>query len=217
MEWGITYPHRVGSLVLIATAAQASAQQIALQSVGRQTIRLDPNWRGGDYYDAEPGQGPHAGLALARELAQVMFRTDDVFTHRFGREFADREAGFGLWQRFQVERYLDYHGDKLVKRFDANSYVLISKAMDLHDVKRGRGNLEAALSRLKMPVRAIGIWSDVMYPTYQQREIVETLQSVGLPADYVEIDSAQGHDAFLIDTDQVNAAIGPFLDQVAKL
>jgi len=216
LEWGITYPHRVASLVLVATCAQASAQQIALGAVGRRAIRLDPNWRGGDYYDAEPGGGPHEGLIVARQLAQIMFRTDDVFTSRFGREFADRQEGFGLWQRFEVERYLDHHGDKLVRRFDANSYLLISKAMDLHDVKRGRGDLKAALSRLTMPVRTIGIWSDVLYPSYQQREITETLVSLGLRSDYVEIDSAQGHDAFLIDTDQVNAAIGPFLDQVAK-
>ncbi|MCU1344526.1 MAG: metX, partial [Acidimicrobiia bacterium] len=216
IEWGITYPHRVGSLVLLATCAQSSAQQIALGAVGRRAIRLDPKWRGGDYYDAEPGDGPHEGLTIARQLAQVMFRTDEVFTSRFGRTFADRQEGFGLWQRFEVERYLDHHGDKLVRRFDANSYLLISKAMDLHDVKRGRGDLRAALSRLKMPVRTIGIWSDVLYPSYQQREITDTLVALGLPSDYVEIDSAQGHDAFLIDTDQVNAAIGPFLDQVAK-
>lgn len=216
LEWAVTYPHRVASLLVVASCALSTAQQIALGAVGRRAIKLDPRWRGGDYYDAEPGDGPHEGLIVARQLAQVTFRTDEVFTKRFGRDFADRQEGLGLWQRFEVERYLDYHGEKLVRRFDANSYLIISKAMDLHDIGRGRGGVPAALARVKVPTRTIGIWSDILYPSYQQREIADILASQGSPADYVEIDSEQGHDSFLIDTDQVNDAIADFLERVEK-
>lgn len=220
LEWAITYPDRVASLVVIASCLQSSAQQIAWGAIGRRAIRLDPRWRNGDYYDAEPGDGPHEGLAIARMVAQVTFRSDDVFTDRFGRELArDQRLGdgsserFSMWQRFEVERYLDYHGEKLVRRFDANSYLTIGKAMDLHDVARGRGGLEHAISRIRVPTLAIGIWSDVLYPAYQQRQIVAALQSQGTPARFVEIDSHHGHDSFLLDLDQVSAAVGPFVDK----
>jgi homoserine O-acetyltransferase/O-succinyltransferase len=146
-------------------------------------------------------------------VAQVTFRSDDVFTDRFGREMAS-EGGNGpadLWQRFEVERYLDYHGEKLVRRFDANSYLVIGKAMDLHDIARGRGGLVAAFRRIRVPTLAVGIRSDILYPTYQQRQIVDALRSQGTSARYVEIDSAHGHDSFLLDFDQVGAAVGPFL------
>jgi homoserine O-acetyltransferase/O-succinyltransferase len=217
LEWGVMFPHRVRSLVPIATCMQASAQQIAWGAVGRRAIRLDPRWRGGDYYDAVPGDGPAEGLATARMVAQVTFRSDDVFTDRFGREMADRMGdGFDLWQRFEVERYLEYHGDKLVRRFDANSYLVLGKAMDLHDIARGRGTLTAAMARITVPVLTMGIWSDVLYPRYQQQQICATLQALGRPCEYVEIDSPHGHDAFLIDLDQVGAALGRFLRTIEK-
>ena len=219
LEWAVTYPQRVGSLVVVATCAQATAQQIAWGAVGRRAIRLDPRWRGGDYYDALPDDGPHEGLATARMLAQITFRTDDVFTDRFGRQLAPDQAGateaFDLWQRFEVERYLDYHGEKLVRRFDANSYLLIGKAMDLHDIGRGRGGLDSALSRISAPTLAMGITSDVLYPAYQQRAIHEAVAARGRSSEYVEIRSAHGHDAFLLDLDQVGPPIARFLDEGA--
>jgi homoserine O-acetyltransferase len=220
LEWAITYPNRVRSIMPIATTAQATAQQIAWGAIGRRAIRLDPKWRGGDYYDAEPGDGPWEGLAIARMIAQVTFRSDNVFTDRFGRELAagdpHPEAGFDLWQRFEVERYLDHHGDKLVRRFDANSYCTIGKAMDLHDVGRGRNGLVNAMSRIKVPTLTMGIWSDILYPDYQQRQIRDLLAAQGTPCEYHAIDSPHGHDAFLLSIDQVSAAIEPFLDRVAK-
>jgi homoserine O-acetyltransferase len=221
LEWGITYPDRVRSLVTIATCAQATAQQIAWGAIGRRSIRLDPHWRGGDYYDAEPGYGPHEGLAIARMVAQVTFRSDNAFTDRFGRELAsvdgvgDHEEP-GLWQRFEVERYLDHHGVKLVRRFDANSYLVIGKAMDLHDVGKGRGGLDAAMARVRVPTLVLGITSDMLYPIYQQRQIHHLLARHGTPTEMVEIDSPHGHDAFLINLDQVAEPIGAFLDEVAK-
>jgi len=216
LEWAITYPTRIRSLVPIATAFQHSAQQIAWGAVGRRAIRLDPRWRGGDYYDAEPGDGPHEGLAVARQVAQITFRSDTVFSDRFGRALADQSDNFSLWQRFEVERYLDHHGDKLVRRFDANSYLVISKAMDLHDVGRGRGGLERAVARIIAPTLSIGIWSDTLYPSYQQRHIAEMVAANATPARYGEIDSQHGHDAFLIDVDQVNALVAGFFEEVAK-
>jgi homoserine O-acetyltransferase len=204
--------------VPIASCAQATAQQIAWGAIGRRSIRMDPKWRGGDYYDAADDDGPWEGLATARMVAQVTFRSDNVFTDRFGRELADGSTlrdGLDLWQRFEVERYLDYHGDKLVRRFDTNSYLIIGKAMDLHDVGRSRNGLVAAMARIKAPALVMGISSDVLYPTYQQRQIHRLLQGSGTHSEYVEVDSPHGHDAFLINLDQVGPPVKSFLERVA--
>lgn len=215
LEWAIMFPHRVRSVVPIATCVAASAQQIGWWSSGRRVVQLDPKFRGGDYYDAEPGDGPHEGLAAARMISQITFRSDDVFTDRFGREVVEPlNGGFSLWQRFEVERYLEYHGDKLVRRFDANSYLLLTKAMDLHDLGRGRGGLVPALTRITAPVAAMGITSDMLYPAYQSREVVEAVNAAGGEADYLELDSPHGHDAFLLEFDQVGEALTKFLHRI---
>jgi homoserine O-acetyltransferase len=215
LEWAIMYPRRVASIVPICACTEATAQQIAWSGIGRRAIRLDSRWRGGDYYDAEPGDGPHEGLAIARMVAQVTFRSDEVFTERFGRTLADADTAVAdLWQRYEVERYLDYHGDKLIRRFDANSYLVLGKAMDLHDIGRGRGSRAAALARIEAPVLSIGVWSDILYPSYQQRRLAELVVEAGAPAEYMEIDSPHGHDAFLIDVDQVSDALSKFLTEV---
>jgi homoserine O-acetyltransferase len=213
LEWAVMYPERVQRLAVMATTTAASAQQIAWWSTGRRAIALDPKWRDGHYYDAVPGDGPHAGLALARQISQVTFRSDDVFTGKFGREPVEPLNGrFEMWQRFQVERYLDYHGIKLARRFDANSYLLLTKAMDLHDLGRGRGSLPAALRRIAAPVLSMGITSDILYPEYQSVDLVAGVEAVGGTATYHQIDSPHGHDAFLIDHDQVATALIPFLE-----
>jgi homoserine O-acetyltransferase len=219
LEWAVMYPHRIRSMVAVATCMQATAQQIAWGAIGRRAIRLDIKWRGGDYYDAPPGEGPAEGLAIARMLAQVTFRSDNVFSDRFGRELADKATvgdTLGLWQRFEVERYLEHHGNKLATRFDANSYLSIGKAMDLHDVARGRGTLERAMARVTAPTLAVGIWSDMLYPAYQQRQIHEILQSNSVDCDFVEIDSPHGHDAFLINSDQLAEPLARMLDKASK-
>ena len=215
LEWGITFPERVNAIVPVATCVYATAQQIAWGAIGRRAIKLDPKWRGGEYYDAEPGDGPWQGLAIARMVSQVTFRSDNVFTERFGRELMDSDAdrnGLGLWDRFVVESYLDHHGDRLIRRFDTNSYLIIGKAMDLHDVGRGRVSLERAMARITMPALTIGISSDILYPTYQQKQIHDLLQRQGTPSTYVEVDSPHGHDAFLINLDQVGKPIKKFLE-----
>jgi homoserine O-acetyltransferase len=142
-----------------------------------------------------------------------------VFTDRFGRDLVDRAARgdtFGLWQQFEVERYLEYHGDKISRRFDANSYLVVGKAMDLHDVARSRSNLAAAMARVSAACLVIGVSSDLLYPTYQQRQIDEILRSEGNSSCYLEIDSPHGHDAFLINLDQLAVPVADFLDQVSE-
>ena len=216
LEWGVMYPERVGSVVVLASCEAASAQQIGWWSAGRRIIRMDPAWRDGDYYDAGPGEGPHEGLSVARMVSQITFRSDAVFTDRFGRELVESLDGFQLWQRFQVERYLEYHGDKLVRRFDANSYLVLTKAMDLHDIGRGRGGPEAALRRLRSPVLAIGVSSDILYPAHYSRQIADDARAAGVPAAYHELDSPHGHDAFLIEHEAVGDLVGPFLDDPGR-
>jgi homoserine O-acetyltransferase len=217
LEWGVMYPGRVGGVAAIATTAAASAQQIALSSVQRSSIVLDPRWRGGDYYDAAPGDGPHMGLAIARQSAQISYRTERVFNERFGRKQLDPlDDRFTMWQRFDVEGYLDYHGAKLARRFDANSYLVINRAMDLHDLGRGRGGMERALARVDAPVLTVSIDSDTLYPPYQQELIHQTLSSLGGDATHVQISSPDGHDAFLLETDAVGHALLPFLSQIEK-
>lgn len=212
LEWGIMYPERVSSVVVIASCEAATAQQIGWWSVGRRVIRMDPGWRDGDYYDADAGEGPHEGLSVARMVSQITFRSDSVFTDRFGRELVESLDGFQLWQRFQVERYLEYHGDKLVRRFDANSYLVLTKAMDLHDIGRNRGGADSALQRVRSPILTIGVSSDILYPAPQSRQIAERAQAVGVAAAYRELDSPHGHDAFLIENEAVGDLLAPFLD-----
>ncbi|CAB4575793.1 unannotated protein [freshwater metagenome] len=214
LEWAVTFPERVGAIMPIATCAQASAQQIAWGSIGRRGITNDPKWRGGDYYDAAPGDGPHEGLSTARMVAQVTFRSDNVFTDRFGRDMVGGTGSstLALEQQFEVERYLEYHGEKLCRRFDANSYIAIGKAMDLHDVGRSRGGLAAAMKRVTMPTLTMGIWSDFLYPVYQQLQIRDMVAANGARSEYVEVDSPHGHDAFLIELDQVGPAVKRFIE-----
>ena len=215
LEWGIMYPHRVDSLMALATCAAATAQQVAYSSVERSAIAMDPAFAGGDYYDAGPGGGPHQGLALARQIAQITYRSDAVFTERFGRGVLDPlDGGFELWHRFDVEGYLDYQGAKLVRRFDANSYLRLSKAMDLHDVGRGRGGVARALGRLACPVLTMGIATDALYYREQQLELARTIQQTGGSCTYVDIDSPHGHDAFLLESEQMTEPVRTFLEGV---
>jgi homoserine O-acetyltransferase len=213
LEWAVMYPDRLRRAVPLATTLAASAQQIAWSAAGRTALALDPRWRGGDYYDAAPGDGPHAGLAVARAIAQIHYRSDHVFQERFGRDLVDPGAVFGPWDRFEVESYLDYHGEKLVRRFDANSYLVLNRAMDLHDLGRGRGGLDAAVSRIRVPLLTASISSDFLYPPHQQEEIVERVRRAGGRCDYIVIDSPQGHDGFLLETTLVGAALRQFLGE----
>jgi homoserine O-acetyltransferase len=215
LEWCVMFPERVRSAFTIATSAQATAQQIAWSAVGRRAVTNDPNFCGGDYYDRPDGSGPHLGLALAREIAQIHYRSEEVFAARFGRKLLDPldAAGtFRLEQRFDVEGYLDYHGAKFVRRFDANSYLRLNKAMDLHDLARGRGGVGAALQRVRCPVMVMSIRSDTLYPPYQQHELRDVLRASGNRVGYYDIDSPDGHDGFLLEAPQISPLVAAFLD-----
>jgi homoserine O-acetyltransferase len=216
LEWGVMYPDRVRSLASIASSAAASPLQIAWSQVGRLAIVQDPNWNGGDYYDAGPGEGPHLGLMLARRIAQIHYRTDRSFADRFGRATVGPLRDFHLWDRFQVESYLDHHGQKLVRRFDANSYLVLNKAMDLHDIGRGRGGIAAALARVSVPCLVVSVDSDMLYPPRQQEELVAGLEEAGVEVDYEILRSEHGHDGFLIEYDQLGPRLDRFLGDQAK-
>lgn len=211
LEWAAMFPERVRSVVLASTTAAASAQQIAWSHIGRMAIQADPRFRGGDYYDAAPGDGPHRGLAVARMCAQVTYRSDEVFTERFHRTLLGR-LDFSLDPQFDVEGYLDYHGLKLTRRFDANSYIRLNRAMDLHDVARGRGSTEGGLARIQAPALVAAVRSDGLYPPIQQQVLADGLASLGGDVTWVDIDSPHGHDGFLIETAQLAGPINTFLE-----
>ncbi|MFF7898854.1 homoserine O-acetyltransferase [Streptomyces sp. NPDC007920] len=205
LEWAVSYPERTGALLLLATTAAASAEQIAWANVQSQAIRGDPHWRGGDYHDT--GLGPHAGLGLARRLAHVTYRSEPELQLRFGRSPQGAEHP---WRggRYQVESYLDHHAGKLVRRFDAASYVVLTEAMNAHDAGRGRGGVRAALRRVTAPTVVAGVDSDRLYPLVQQAELAD-----GIPgADRLRvIESPYGHDGFLIETEQVGGLVRELL------
>lgn len=205
LEWAVAHPERTGALLLLATSAAASAEQIAWANVQIQAIRSDSHWQGGDYHDT--GRGPHAGLGLARRLAHVTYRSEPELSTRFGRAVQGDEDP---WRggRYQVESYLDHHAAKLVRRFDAASYVVLSESMNSHDVGRGRGGLRAALRRVRAPALVAGVDSDRLYPLAQQAELAALVPT----ADRLRvIESPYGHDGFLIETEQVGALVREIL------
>jgi homoserine O-acetyltransferase len=213
LEWGVMFPDRVASLVLASTTAQASAQQIAWSHIGRSAITADPGFRGGDYYGQPDDEGPHRGLAVARMAAQVTYRSDEVFRDRFHRGLLG-PLEFSLEPLFDVESYLDYHGEKLVRRFDANSYLRLNRAMDLHDVGRGRGGVDAALARITAPTLVAAVRSDGLYPPDQQLRLHRALEVAGTSSTWVDIDSPHGHDGFLIETAQLAPRVSTFLKEI---
>lgn len=217
LEWALMFPERVHSIMPIATTVSATPWQIGWSAAGRLSISLDPGWNGGDYYDAAPGQGPHAGLAIARAIAQITYRSDEVYQERFDRNLVDPSHVFGRWDRFQVESYLHHHGEKLVRRFDANSYIVLNRAMDLHDCARGRSSMEKAFARLAAPVLTISISSDVLYQPRLQTDLADLARGAGVHVEHQYIESPHGHDGFLLESDAVGAAMAKFLDTVDDL
>jgi homoserine O-acetyltransferase len=211
LEWAVGQPDRLERAVVVACGAAASAEQIGLCSVQNEAIRADPAFRGGDYYDAAPGEGPHRGMGLARRIGHLSYRSEPELAARFGRAPQPGEDAPGSG-RYSVESYLDHHADKLARRFDAGSYVVLSEAMNHHDVGRGRGGLAAALGRVRCTVAVAGIDSDRLYPLYLQQEMAGLLP--GRPKVTV-IHSLYGHDSFLIESEAVGAFIRAALDDPA--
>lgn len=207
LEWLVGYPDRVGAALVLACGATASAEQIALCAPQLHAVTGDPAFRGGDYYDAAPGEGPHRGLSLARQVAHVSYRSEPELAQRFGRRAQDGEDPF-RGGRYAVESYLDHQGDKLARRFDANSYVVLTRAMSSHDVGRDRGGVAAALARATGPVVVAGIDSDRLYPLYQQQELADLLPgAAGLRV----VTSPYGHDGFLLETEAVGKLLAEAL------
>lgn len=199
LEWALLYPEVVNSIIPIATSARHSAWAIGLNEAARQAIKNDPHWNNGNY-----DEQPFNGLSLAREIAMISYRTQPSFQQKFHRNKASNNG------TFNVESYLRYQGKKIVERFDANSYITITHTMDSHDITRDRSNFEDVLNSISQKTLSIGIDSDLLYPAHEQKEFANHIPN----ADYAEIKSIHGHDAFLIEFEQLNNLIRPFLDNL---
>lgn len=207
LEWLVSFPDRIKRSVLIACGATATAEEIALSSMQIRAIQADPRWRDGDYYDASPGDGPHSGLSIARGIGNISYRSEIELDSRFGRGHQGDESPLE-GGRYAVESYLEYHGEKLSRRFDANTYITLSRAMNHHDVGRGRGGVASALARVTAEVTIAGITSDWLYPLRLQHEIASHLAQV---SEVIEVESIAGHDGFLVEHDAVSALISKAL------
>ncbi|KQO06350.1 homoserine O-acetyltransferase [Agreia sp. Leaf244] len=212
IEWGVAQPQRIDRLAVIAAPARSSADQVALNSVQVEAIHIDPRFSGGQYYDAADGEGPHRGLALARRMALLNYRSPSELNDRFGRSWQSGISPLGRDGRFAVESYLDFHGNKFTRRFDANSYVTLVQAMNSHDVGRGRGGLSSALSRVTIPTVVIGIDSDRLFPIEDQFEIARQVPGNIDGTDAVVLSSPFGHDGFLIESEAVGRHLRRLLD-----
>jgi homoserine O-acetyltransferase len=204
LEWAVTYPGYAAAVAALAAPGYASAQAIAYNRVGRQAVMLDPDYNGGDYYG---GPGPVRGLAVARAVGMITYQSEPSMAAKFARRTRNGQ--------FEIENYLDYQGQCLVRRFDANSYLCLLRALDLYDLGMGHASYRAALARIEAKVLVAGVTSDILYPAYQQVELVRTLKSLGVRAEYAEVDSPHGHDGFLIDFDLLRPILGEFVAAAA--
>ncbi|WP_366655072.1 homoserine O-acetyltransferase [Fodinicurvata sp. EGI_FJ10296] len=214
LQWAVDYPERVCAVLPIAAAARHSAQNIAFHEVGRQAIMADPEWHGGDYY--AHGTKPQRGLAVARMAAHITYLSEAALHRKFGRNLQNRQdLSFGFDADFQVESYLRHQGSTFVDRFDANSYLYITRAMDYFDLSRDHGGI---LSRcfMRTPVRfcLVSFSSDWLFPTSESRAIVHALNAVAANVSFVEIDSDKGHDAFLLYEPEFHRVVEGFLSGV---
>jgi homoserine O-acetyltransferase/O-succinyltransferase len=200
LEWAVTYPDSVASAIPIATTARHSAQQIAFNEVGRQAIMADPDWNNGNYYGGRP---PARGLAVARMVGHITYMSDESMREKFGRRLRRPD-------QFEVESYLQYRGSQFVDRFDANSYIYITRAMDSFDLTE-RGTLASLFERVRTRFLVISFTSDWLYPSYQSQEIVSALRSRNCDVAYCNLTSHYGHDAFLVEVDEQTELVRGFL------
>jgi len=207
LEWAARYPDRVASAIPIATTPRHSAQQIAFNEVGRQAIMADPDWSDGNYYG---GKLPGRGLAVARMVGHITYMSDESMRQKFGRRQREDQ---GI---FEVESYLRHRGSQFVDRFDANSYLYITKAMDLFDLAAGQQSLTAVLERSKTKFLVISFTSDWLYPSYQSQEVVSALRRRNQDVAYIELTSKYGHDAFLVEVEEQSEIVKGFLLRVTK-
>ncbi len=212
LEWAAAYPDCIASAIPIAATAHHSAQQIAFNEVGRQAIMADPDWNEGSYYDSNP---PGRGLAVARMIGHITYMSDASMRQKFGRRLRAKDAfGFNFSVDFEVESYLRYRGKQFVDRFDANSFLYITKAMDYFDLSSGHASLAAAFERTRARFLVLSFTSDWLYPTYQSLEIVDALRSSEADVTFRELTSSYGHDAFLVETKEQSEIVAGFLESV---
>jgi homoserine O-acetyltransferase len=216
LQWAADYPDRLFGAVCIAAASRHSAQNIALHEVGRQAIMADPDWRDGDY--ARLGVRPEKGLAVARMAAHITYLSEAALQRKFGRQLQRDGLSWGFDADFQVESYLRHQGARFVERFDANSYLYITRAMDYFDLAAAHGGVLAQAFRGARDVRfcVLSFSSDWLYPTSESRDVVRALNAAGARASFVEIKSDKGHDAFLLDEPELRAALAGFLDSAGR-
>ncbi|MDF2368614.1 homoserine O-acetyltransferase [Sneathiella sp.] len=216
LQWASAYPDRVFSAIPIACAARHSAQNIAFHEVGRQAVMADPNWQSGEYYASD--KKPTSGLAVARMAAHVTYLSEAALHRKFGRNLQDREnLTYGFDADFQVESYLRYQGINFVDRFDANSYLYITRAMDYFDlVEDNGGALANAFEGTKTRFCSVSFTSDWLFPTSENRDIVHALIAAAANVSFVEVETDKGHDAFLLDTPEMFKTIDGFLQSSAK-
>ncbi len=210
LEWGITFPGFVRKLLAMATTAREGAQAIAFNEVGRQAILQDLDWKDGNY---AIGEGPRVGLAIARMMAHITYLSDASMTRKFGRRTVqDRGKTTNAFDvKFEVESYLRYQGKSFINRFDANSYLYITRALDQFDLAEGTGSLEAAFAPVEAETMVVGFTSDWLFPPHQNRSIVTALLRAGKSASYAELTTDLGHDSFLLESPQLYDLVRDFL------
>src|SRR5438270_13054372 len=209
LQWAVAYPDAVAAAIPIAGTARHSPQQIAFNEVGRQAIMADPDWNEGNYYGQRP---PARGLAVARMVGHITYMSDQSMREKFGRRLRGKESfSFGFDGDFEVESYLRYRGSQFVNRFDANSYLYITKAMDYFDLTSGQGSIAAALEPVRSRFLVISFSSDWLYPSYQSQDMVRALRARNRDVAYVELQSNYGHDSFLVDVAEQSALVTGFL------
>ena len=216
LEWASQFKERVYTAIPIAAAARHSSQNIAFHEVGRQAVMADPDWCGGRYF--EQGKSPRKGLAVARMAAHITYLSDTALHRKFGRLLQDRERPtFSFDADFQVESYLRHQGYTFVDRFDANSYLYITRAMDYYDLAADYGGrLAAAFEGSKTRFCVVSFTSDWLYPTRESRSIVKALNGVAADVSFVEIETDKGHDAFLLHEPELFETVRGFLGAAAR-
>jgi homoserine O-acetyltransferase len=209
LDWAVSYPEITQTVIPIATASYATTFNIAFNWVQRQAIYSDPNWDNGNYYN---GKLPDVGLRLARQIGHITYLSEDSMREKFGRDLRDYpEYVFQFKEEFEVESYLQHKGTTFTKRFDANSYIYITKAIDYFDLRK-EGNLTKTFSPLKnVKFLVISFSSDWLYPTSQSKEIVYALKANGIETSFVEIDTDYGHDSFLVECEDLRELVSNFL------
>ncbi len=213
LQWTVSYPQRVRAALPLATTARHSPMLIAFSEVGRQAIYADSNWNGGDYYS---GSHPKSGLALARMIGHITYLSEISMHHKFGRRLQDRERfGYDFKTDFAIESYLHYNGNRFTERFDANSYLYVTKAMDYFDLSQGHPNLAAAFAKsTDITYLVVSFTSDWLYPTYHSKEMVSALTAIGADVTYCDLQSNWGHDAFLLEVETMTGLMSDFLERV---